>query len=318
MAPRAGGMAMSGKTIRAGHRRTILQRFVTDPLTGIFVLILWYVFKGLPVGAASALGAGLGTLMGLVMRGKNKVAYYNLQKCLPELGPAAHRRIVRDMWRHFGRMMGELPHGDDLVRAAQITGAEHLRAAAADKHGCFFCSAHLGNWELYGALTKQYGFPLHLVYRAANNPWAEKLLYQRRQLNGIQLIPKGTEGARRMIELLKQGEHVGILCDQKMREGPLVPFFGFPARTAPAIAQLAYKLELPIYPARSVRLKGARYHIEVLPPLDLPKTGNKEDDVLAVLTQINALIEKWIREHPEQWLWIHRRFAKEEYRTKKS
>ncbi len=307
---------MSSKAIRTGHKRTVMQRFFSDPLTGVFVFILWYVFKFLPVSISSILGAGIGSVLGWIMRGKNKVAYYNLQKCLPELGASEHRRIVRGMWRHFGRMMGELPHGDKLVHMAELTGSSFLRQAAVSEKGCFFCSAHLGNWELYGSLTKQYGFPLHLVYRAANNPWAEKLLYQRRRLNGMQLIPKGTEGARRMIELLKQGEHIGILCDQKMREGLDVPFFGYPVKTASAIAQLAYKMDVPIYPARSIRLNGPHYKIEVLPPLEKPNSGDKNADVLYVLTQINAIIEGWIREHPEQWLWIHRRFPKEEYRHK--
>ena len=117
-----------------------------------------------------------------------------------------------------------------------------------------------------------------------------------------------------MIELLKKGDKIALLCDQKLREGIDVPYFGYPAKTAPAMATLALKMDLPMYPARVVREKGCRLRIDIFPPLTVPHTGDKNADVLVVMTEVNHMLEDWIRENPTQWLWIHRRWDKSEYR----
>ncbi len=302
------------KRVKTGHRRTVVQRFLTDPLTAGVVLAFWGLFKIMPVDWASATGAGLGAVLSKAMRKKNKTAMHNLRKCFPDKTDDERRTIIKGMWRHFGRMMGELPHLDKMYERTQIIGMENIHAARDDDKGGFFCSAHLGNWELCGLITHKEGMPLHLVYRAANNPWTEKVLYQKRRLPGVQLIPKGTEGAKMMVGLLRQKEHVGMLCDQKLKEGIDVPFFGVPAKTAPAIAAMALKMNVPIYPARVIRLNGARYRVEVLPAIDVPVTGDKNADTYAIMEHINRLLEQWITEYPEQWLWIHHRWPKSEYK----
>ncbi len=303
------------KSVKAGHHRTFLQRFVTDPLTAFVVLLFWGLFKLMPVDVASATGAGLGSVLSWLMPRKNKTAMHNLRKCFPKKTDKERRQIIKGMWRHFGRMMGELPHMEKMYERTQIVGMENIRAARDDGKGGFFCSAHLGNWELCGLITHKEGMPLHLVYRAANNPWTEKVLYQKRRLPGVQLIPKGTEGAKMMVQLIRKGEHVGMLCDQKLKEGIDVPFFGYPAKTAPAIASMALKMNVPIYPARVIRLNGAHYRVEVLPALDMPDTRDRNADVYAIMAHINLLLETWITEHPEQWLWIHHRWPKAEYKN---
>lgn len=301
------------KNIRAGHHRTVIQRFITDPLTAIVVLFLWFFLKIMPVDVASFIGERLGIFLSFLMRGKNKTALHNLRKCFPNKTDEERRQILHGMWCHFGRMIGELPHLEKMYERTEIIGLENIREARDDAKGGFFCSAHLGNWELCGLITHKEGMPLHLVYRAANNPWTEKLLYQKRRLPGVQLIPKGTEGAKQMVSLLRQGEHIGMLCDQKLKEGIDVPFFGYLAKTAPAIAAMALKMDVPIYPARVIRLKGARYQVEVLSKIKVQKTEDRNADIYQVMLYINQLLEKWISEHPEQWLWIHHRWPKSEY-----
>ena len=99
-----------------------------------------------------------------------------------------------------------------------------------------------------------------------------------------------------------------MLVDQKMNDGIAVPFFGRPAMTAPAIAQFAVRDNVPLLPARSERLGGARYRVTFFPPLEAVRTGDRQADVAATLTKINELIEGWVRARPEQWLWMHRRW----------
>lgn len=301
------------QVVRNGGKRTFIQRFLTDPLFALMILFFWLLFRIMPVSMASFIGSGLGGLLPFFWRSKNKIALYNVKKCFPELSEKEQRKIVRGMWHHFGRLIGEMPHIGTLLKRAKVCDNGILNAVAKDKKGAFIFSAHIGNWELAAPVVSSSGLPIHLVYRAANNPWIEKYFFQKRHLGGTSLIPKGLNGARQIIEVLKKGEKVAMLCDQKLREGIDVPFFGYPAKTAPAIATLALKMNLPIYPGRVVREKGCHFRIDVFPAIPLPHTKDKEADVLAVMTHINAIIEDWIRENPSQWLWIHRRWDKSEY-----
>jgi KDO2-lipid IV(A) lauroyltransferase len=118
-------------------------------------------------------------------------------------------------------------------------------------------------------------------------------------------------GAREIISILKKGEHVGMLVDQKLNEGMAIPFFGRDAMTAEAVALFALRIKCKLYPARIERLHGVHFRFSIYPPLHVENTGDREKDVRKVLTDINMLLESWIRERPEQWLWTHRRWPKD-------
>ena len=289
------------------------ERFIKDPIVGFVVIFLWYFLKLLPLSVASNFGGLLGRSLKYVMPKKQKIALYNLEKCFPEKTDVERKEIAQKMWIHLGRMAGEMPHATQILKHIKIHGIEHIETIKNDEKGGFLASGHIGNWEFAGPLTTSLGVPLHLVYRAANNPWIEKFIFQNRNLGGVQLIPKGSAGAKKMIELLKADEHIGILCDQKLREGIDVPFFGHLAKTAPAIANLALKFDLPIIPARVVRDKGTNYSCYYYTPLTFQNTGDKTADTYEIMCQINKILEDWIRERPEQWLWIHHRWDKTEY-----
>lgn len=300
--------------VRAG-KRSFFQRFWLDPITGIAIIFFYGFFWILPLDFASWLGEKLSLPLSWILHKKNKIALYNLKKCFPQKSDKERRKIVRQMWQNLGRIMGELPHMEKLSKGCriEIVGKEYAEQMKNDNKGGFVFSGHIGNWELCTAVIMQMGLDISLVYRMANNPWVEKTIFQRRKTKGMTLIPKGPAGARQMIELLRQNRHIGMLCDQKLREGIDVPFFGFPAKTAPAIASLALKFNVPIFPARLERIKGAHYRCTFFKPLDFPNTGDNKQDVLLIMTQINQLLEDWIKEKPEQWLWIHHRWDKSEY-----
>lgn len=126
-----------------------------------------------------------------------------------------------------------------------------------------------------------------------------------------ELLPKGRKGAARALALLKRGGHVAIMMDQKQNEGIPVPFFGRDAMTTPAVAQFALRLKLPVIPTRTVRLDGARFRVDVEPPLMFERSGDHDADVAALTAKITQVVERWVREHPEQWLWVHRRWPKD-------
>ncbi|MBE6449321.1 MAG: lauroyl acyltransferase [Alphaproteobacteria bacterium] len=289
------------------------ERFIKDPLVAVVVLFLWNFMKILPLKVSSGMGANLGKILKYVMPKKHKIALYNLKKCFPEKSDEERLDIANKMWIHFGRMIGEMPNASKLIKNIKVEGAEHLELIKKDGKGGFLASGHVGNWELAGPLTTSLGVPLHLVYRAANNPWIEKYIFQNRHFGGVQIIPKGSAGAKQMIELLKNNEHIGILCDQKLREGIDVPFFGHLAKTAPAIATLSLKFDLPILPARVVRDENCNYVCYYYPIIKPVDTGDKTKDTYDLMLKINQMLEEWIREKPEQWLWIHHRWDKSEY-----
>ncbi len=300
------------KAVRRGTR-TLVQRFFTDPLTALFVLIIYTFFQILPAKTASNLGAKIGKALYKLMKKRNKIARINLRIAFPEKKESDREEILKNMWQHWGRFFAEMPHGEFFYKTAHITGLETLQKLHKNKQGCFVCSAHIGNWEPAVSAPLFEDYYLNPVYRVANNKWIDKIMFQRRK--GI-LIPKGSAGARLMLQVLKNGGGVVILCDQKLREGIDVPFFGKLVKTAPATATIALKMNLPIVMARCIRRKDGLFDIEVSKPLPMPNKDNQTEEqaIYELSSTINKTIENWIKETPEQWLWVHHRFDKSEYK----
>ena len=294
-----------------GLKRSLFRRVITDPIEGLVVGIVLLIFMILPLKLAEKTGAGLGFLVGLFAWKRNKIALFNLQVAFPEKTQKERRKILRGMWCHFGRLIADLPHNRQVLQQADFVGVEHLRKAYAAGRGGFVCSAHIGNWELSVAKQIAPGFVMNPVYRPANNWFLDKLLFARRK--GVK-IPKGRTGARLMIETLKQGKFISILCDQKFREGITLTLFGMPAQTATAMAGLAVKMNVPIIMVKAIQQPDGHYILTVYPPLPLPIGLPKAEAERQIMTRVNSIYENWIRENPEQWLWIHRRFDKRLYK----
>jgi KDO2-lipid IV(A) lauroyltransferase len=298
------------KSVAVGNR-TFMQKYLTDPLVGLIVALLLLIFKILPLPVSRLLGRNLGFFVGLFMIRRNKIALLNMQFAFPEKTLKERKKILRGMWRHYGRLGAEIFHIPQVMKKVHFKGREEAIHFYKQGKGGFLCSAHIGNWELPFAQYICPDFKLNPVFRTANNPYLNKLLFKRRE--GV-LIPKGLAGTRTMIQVLKQGQFISILCDQKFREGITVPFFGQPAQTATSVATLALKYDLPILMARCIYQSDGRYLVEISKPLELPKDLPRDQAELKIMTHINPIYEKWIRQNPEQWLSIHRRFDKKVYR----
>lgn len=287
--------------------RGIRQR-LRDTAEGAAAHLVFRLFAVLPLDAASGLGAWLFRTLGPRL-GLSRRAHRNLGLAFPEKSPAEIEAVVRGMWDNLGRNLGEFPHIEKIVTTRmQVVGAEILDRLRDDGRPGVFFSGHLANWETMGGILGHNGLRPHLFYRAANNPWVELLYVRARSGFAAGLLPKGSRGARQALALLGKGEHLGMLVDQKMNDGIAVPFFGRPAMTAPALAQLALRFDCPMVPMCVERLAGAHFRATVMPPLTPPRSGDRQADILAVMTEVNALIEDWIRARPEQWLWLHRRW----------
>ena len=284
---------------------------LNDRLAAIAAHGFYRLFGLLPLDTASALGGGLGRLVGKFAGGASRQARRNLTRTLPD-APVAE--ILSEMWAHLGRCIAELPHLDGMTFTSEpggrieVVGGEILNALAADGGPALFMTGHIGNWEVLPIVAQRHGIDMHLVYRAANNDGVDRLIRRSRETRVAGQIPKGAGGARQILSVLSKDGVVGMLVDQKMNDGISAPFFGREAMTAPALAQLALRFKARVIPAVCERLGGAHFRVTVLPPMPLPDSGDRAADVLTLTTQCNALLEQWIRARPTQWLWPHRRW----------
>jgi KDO2-lipid IV(A) lauroyltransferase len=169
-------------------------------------------------------------------------------------------------------------------------------------------TAHCGNWELLPIGAVRHGLPVVIFFRPPNNPFAAQLVRRIRRRTMGRMLPSGLLGTIAAREALAQGEHLGMLVDQHHGLGQPIPFFGRPARTALTLAKLARQFRCPVHGAFVERLGGARFRMTLLPALDLTWTEDAEADYRATMTQVNQTIEDWVRAHPDQWLWLHRRW----------
>lgn len=268
--------------------------------------------------SASNLGGYVARLLGPRLP-VSRVADANLRNALPELDAAARRRMIRGVWDNLGRTAAELPHLAALERTAQGPGWEcsddtELRALQVRGGPALLFSGHLANWEIGLPVAASLGLSVSWFYRAASNPLADRLIQAlRRDAMGadVPMFPKGADGARAAFAHLRRGGLLGMLVDQKLNEGIAVPFFGRAAMTTSALAQFALRVRCPVIPIHPVRLGPARFRVICEPPLSLPDTGDRNADVHALTVAMNATLERWIREQPECWLWLHRRWPKE-------
>jgi KDO2-lipid IV(A) lauroyltransferase len=263
----------------------------------------------LPIAWASALAGALARRIGPRL-GISGRARRNLENVLPQLAAAEIESIVARMWDNLGRVAAEDLHLRkirifDPNGRVETHGFEHMdRAVAAGRRVIIF-SGHLANWEMGMLAAAQYGVAVAQIYRAANNPLVDAMI---RRFRGGELIPKGRIAARRAIAALRHGAHLTLLADQKMNDGIPVPFFGRDAMTAPALAALALRFDCDLLPARVERLQGARFRFTVFPPLPLPRSGDLHADIRALMATVNQTLEGWIRDRPEEWLSLHRRW----------
>ncbi len=290
---------------------------------------IWHKIEALPLRAGLALLRTLGpvaasNLGGTVARNigpllpVSRIADANLRLALPGLDEPARRHIIRNVWDNLGRTVAELPHLAALKMTPagpgwEAVGSELLTPHIAAGGPVLLFSAHIGNWEMLPAMAAHFGVQLSSFYRAASNPISDRIIMDLRMAALPEDVPnfaKGSQGARLALRHLTKGGWLGMLVDQKMNDGIAAPFFGHTAMTAPAAAAMAIRFECPLIPAHVERLGPARFRLVLEPSLPVRDTGDRQGDILALTTAINARLEQWIRARPGEWLWLHRRWPK--------
>lgn len=274
------------------------------------------VVRLLGVDAASSFGGWIGRTFG-PLSGAHKVAERNLKLAFPEKDAAWRQDMLRAQWDGLGRTFAEFPLMDRILPSTgrvEVVNQERLFQIAADRTPVVFVSGHLSNWEVMPAAIVDSGVVCEMTYRAANNPYVDERIKTSRRRYGVRLFaPKGGDGARELLEGLKQGRSVALMNDQKFNGGVAAPFFGHDARTAPGPTRLAIRFGTVLQPMSVQRVKGARFRVVVHDPIVPPSTGDRAADIEAGVRLVNAFMEERIRERPAEWFWVHRRWPNEVY-----
>lgn len=286
-----------------------LEAFAFDVFNGLFRLM--------PVDAASWLGGKLFRLVGPLTK-THKVAADNLKLAFPEKDAAWHRQILGDQWENNGRTVAEFPNMDRLLPSTgrvEVVNGERLAEIAAGGKPVVFVSGHFCNWEVMPAAIVDAGVPCEMTYRAANNPYVDKRIRDSRFRYGVRLFaPKGGDGAREMLEGMKQGRSVALMNDQKFNQGGVAaPFFGRLVMAAPGPTRLALRFGTVLQPMTVERTKGARFRAVVHEPIVLEVTGNRTADIAEGVRRVTAMIEEQVRRRPGEWFWVHKRWPNEAY-----
>lgn len=264
--------------------------------------------------AAEAAGRRLGRVYRLMDSRRRHLVRANLLHAFPERTPLEIEELSKAVFAHFGGMAADLLRSleepvEALLSRIEIRDPDIAREAAASKRGFFFLTSHLGNWE-YGALAAAaIGFPMTVVARPLDNERLEARMRAFRGRAGNAVLPKA-EAAREILRILRRGGAVGILADQHASgaDAVRVPFFGRLASTTSAIARIADRTEALILPADVVRTGPGRYRLTFRPLVDVRRLPPEERASVPLTARINRVIEAAIREHPEQWLWLHDRW----------
>ncbi len=298
-------------SFRKSYARRGLRGVLVHPVQALFGIAALQVMRMLPLSVASGFGGALFRLVGPFLRA-DKVARRNLARVFPGWDKARIDEVMSEIWDNLGRGAGEFTHAarinpNDPNGPVEVVGLDNL--LFAQKRGAFIImSAHMANWEMAGIVATRNGSPMATMYRPADNPWMDRYFRKVRGDFAGRLIPKGRAGMRETIQSVKQGEAIGVLIDQKLNEGVPVPFFGRPAMTASAPVEMALRHNVPILPVRIERVEKTRIRVTIHPPMAVPDTGDRNADVLTVLTQFHEMLEEWIRARPGQWFWVHKRW----------
>jgi Kdo2-lipid IVA lauroyltransferase/acyltransferase len=285
-----------------------LEALAFDLISGI--LRLW------PSDVASAFGGWLVGALGPLTPVQRTVDR-NLRIAFPDMGLAERKRIARASWAEAGRTFAVLPLMDRLTESSgrvEVVGREHLEEAVAKHIPTIFFSGHFSNYEIMAAVVVQGGIEGFLTYRATNNPYFDARIVESRRRYGVKLFAaKGIASARELSKTLAKGDSIGIMVDQKFSFGVSAPFFGQRAPTNPGPIRLALAANARIQPMSVTRLKGARYRMTFYEPYYLERTGNRDADIEAGVKRITKFIEERARERPDEYFWMHRRWADEVY-----
>jgi KDO2-lipid IV(A) lauroyltransferase len=273
--------------------------------------------RRLPRRLVLALGRRLGRLWGALDRRHLRIAADNLRHAFPDWDEERVLRTARGVYAHFGAILFDILWMDgrsheELLAITDVEGLEEARAAVASGRGVVCPTGHFGNWEFQGVASALLVGPFAVVARPLDNPELDRRLVGLRTSTGNTVIYK-RRALSQIMQTIREGGVVAIVIDQNVQEkdGIFVDFFGRPACTTTVAAAIALKTGCMILPVRCPLGPDGRYRMIYGPPVEWEDGGRGTEAVGALTQRLTSIIEGWVRERPEQWLWLHRRWKTE-------
>ena len=292
-----------------------MQERVKGAIHYAAALTLLKTFQWMPRSVAYSAGEIVAALGYRFASRQRQAGVRNLLMAMPDLTEQQREAILRGAFSNLGRLLAEFSHFPELNKkniANLVTceGFEHYEAAVQRGKGVIFITGHFGAWELSCFAHSLYAGPMKFVVREIDNPGVEKLIESYRGLSGNRPIEK-RNASRDILKALRNNETVGILVDQNTTrdEGVFADFFGIPACTTTAVATLALRTGAAVIPGFLIwDSKSHRHRLRFEAPVPLTDTGDTAHDIVENTQAFNHILEKIIRQYPDQWLWIHRRW----------
>ena len=279
---------------------------------------VWLILKmvgALPRGVARAFAAFVTRILFALQPRLQKTADFNLRLAFPDWTDTQRRDATRKMVRNLGWMAAEFARfpkltKENIERVVVLEGHENFLEGQRRGKGVLYLTGHIGAWELSSFAHALYGYPLHYTARPLDNKRLDALVNEYRCASGNKPIFKN-ESARIMLKILKDSATVGILADQNTmpEEGAFVDFFGKFACTTTGLARVALHTGAAVVPGYAYWNDATqKYHLRFEPPVELMRTGDTERDVTENTQRFAKIIEEVIRKHPDQWVWVHKRW----------
>jgi KDO2-lipid IV(A) lauroyltransferase len=257
-------------------------------------------------------------LIGPALR-EQRIGRANLTAAFPEKSSEEIEAILAGVWDNLGRVGAEFAHLDHIwnhdeahpeIGRIEIPPRTHelFHQLRLDGKPALIFASHLGNWEMPALAAVAHGLDCAILFRRPNIASADRIIEEMRSVKMGTLIPAGRDAPFRLAEALQKGQHVAMLVDQYLTGGVEVTFFGRKTRANPMLARLLRQVECPIHGVRIIRLPGHRFRAEVSEEVKPVRDASGKIDIQGTTQAITSVVEGWIREYPEQWLWLHRRW----------
>jgi KDO2-lipid IV(A) lauroyltransferase len=251
---------------------------------------------------------------------EDRIGRENLKAAFPEKSPEEIETILAGVWNNLGRLGAEFAHLDRIwdhdsknpdkpgrvefsPRSKQLF--DQLRD---DGKPALFFAAHLGNWELPALAAVAHGLDAAILFRRPNIEAADRAIERIRAVKMGTLIPAGRDAPLKLAQALQNGQHVAMLVDQYLTNGVPVTFFGRKTTANPTLARLRRQIDCPIHGTRIIRLPDGRFRGEVSEEVKPVFDASGQIDIQGTMQAVTDVVEGWVREYPDQWLWLHRRW----------
>lgn len=269
-----------------------------------------FLLSSLPLSLCLRIGSAVGLLGYFIDSSHRKIAMDNLRRASIGKNEEERKAILRRIYKHFGLNFAEFIRLKEMAQSmVRFEGEGNVHKAKSMGKGIFFLSGHFGNWELLAAAHAIHFGKAHVIAKDVKNIYVDRHVKAQRGSCNLEII-RPRRSIYRILRIFRAKGEIGILLDQDTshREGVFVDFFGQKACTQSALAIIALKTGVPVVPAFIRRNPDRTHTLRYFPPIILDNTGDRKTDIVEYTQLFTSIIESQIREHPDQWLWLHRRW----------